>query len=36
MDAGTMEYLKAMWMGQYDEGWPEFVHLFLKPYGNDL
>ena len=30
------EYLKAMWMGQYDEGWPEFVHLFLKPYGDDL
>ena len=30
------EYVKAMWMGQYDEGWPEFVHLFLKPYDNDL
>ncbi|KAF8234361.1 hypothetical protein L208DRAFT_1262367, partial [Tricholoma matsutake] len=30
------EYLKAMWMGQYDEGWPEFVCLFLEPYNNDL
>jgi serine/threonine protein kinase len=30
------EYLKAMWMGQYDEGWPEFVCLFLESYGNDL
>jgi aminoglycoside phosphotransferase (APT) family kinase protein len=30
------EYLKAMWMGQYDEGWPEFVHLFLEPYDHDL
>ena len=30
------EYLKAMWMGQYDDGWPEFVHMFLKPYSEDL
>jgi thiamine kinase-like enzyme len=30
------EYLKTMWMGQYDEGWPEFVRLFLEPYDNDL
>jgi aminoglycoside phosphotransferase (APT) family kinase protein len=30
------EYLKTMWMGQYDEGWPEFVHLFLDPYDSDL
>jgi thiamine kinase-like enzyme len=30
------EYLKAMWMGQYDLGWPEFVHMFLEPYDDDL
>jgi thiamine kinase-like enzyme len=30
------EYVKAMWMGQYDEGWPEFVEMFLRPYDDDL
>jgi serine/threonine protein kinase len=30
------EYVKAMWMGQYDEGWPEFVGMLLLPYTDDL
>jgi len=30
------EYVKAMWIGQYDEGWPEFVSKFLHSYDDDL
>lgn len=30
------EYLKAMWIGQYDPGWPEFVAMWLDPYDDDL
>ncbi|KAF8889280.1 kinase-like domain-containing protein [Infundibulicybe gibba] len=30
------EYLKSMWMGQYDPGWPDYVPLFLDAYKEDL
>lgn len=30
------EYSKTMWMGQYDEGWPAFVHKFLPDYHDQL
>jgi serine/threonine protein kinase len=30
------EYLKTMWMGQYDEGWPDFVHRILPDYRDQL
>lgn len=30
------EYLKTMWMGQYDEGWPAFVHRILPDYHDQL
>ncbi|KAF8889274.1 kinase-like domain-containing protein [Infundibulicybe gibba] len=30
------EYLKSMWMGQYDLGWPDYVPLFLEAYEKDL
>ena len=30
------EYSKTMWMGQYDEGWPAFVHKFSPDYHDQL
>ncbi|KAF8525361.1 kinase-like domain-containing protein [Gautieria morchelliformis] len=30
------EYLKTMWMGQYDEDWPAFVHRVLPNYHGQL